>query len=258
MAFVKVSRPDVWAAGVTVSAYPKSNWTQSQLPPSGAPVGAAAGSGVVQSDGSVTITGLVANGDYFLSSGGAPYISVKVPPVTAAQAGDRDNGQAGLLAPTSGAVGPTAVTLVANQAFVVRFVPSRDMTITKIGFVVSTAASIDDPVDVGIFDATLARLVSLGATLGLLNSLGVKAPAIAATLLRAGTVYYAALSCGAIGGTAAQVLGAQFSIANFASIFGASPPQVECALKGASHPLPASIVTPGATGTAPFLALRES
>ncbi len=52
--------------GVVVSAYPKSNWPFSQLPPVGAPQGAAAGSGTVAADGLLTIADLAEDTAFFL------------------------------------------------------------------------------------------------------------------------------------------------------------------------------------------------
>jgi len=60
-----VLRSDRFPVGNTVNAYPASNWNHWQLPPTGNPVGSSAGSGVVASDGSVTIAGLRAKTEYF-------------------------------------------------------------------------------------------------------------------------------------------------------------------------------------------------
>lgn len=65
MAQVTLNAADRFPAGTIVSAYPASNWLQAQLPPSGAPQGAATASGTVGSNGQVTITGLAADTRYF-------------------------------------------------------------------------------------------------------------------------------------------------------------------------------------------------
>lgn len=64
MAQATVSTTDRFPVGTTVSAYPVSNWSAHLLPPSGAPVGSAAASGVVGTDGKVVLTGLVSASKY--------------------------------------------------------------------------------------------------------------------------------------------------------------------------------------------------
>ena len=56
---------DRWAVGATIGAYPASNWTSSQIPPEGAPVGSSTATATVQSDGSVTFTGLADGTAYY-------------------------------------------------------------------------------------------------------------------------------------------------------------------------------------------------
>jgi hypothetical protein len=58
MASAVVNRADVFPVGTTVYAYPLSNWTTGQRPPSGAPVGSSTTSAAVAANGSVTFTGL--------------------------------------------------------------------------------------------------------------------------------------------------------------------------------------------------------
>lgn len=175
---------------------------------------------------------------------------------------DRDNGQAGIYGHTGpGALGTTGP--VANRAYMTRFVPSRAITVRSIAFNVGNPASNDDAIDVGIYDSTGTRLVSLGATTGLANSVGVKIVTIPAVALSAGTVYYAAFSYGTIGGTAAVVGAVLFSHIGAGGLFcptsTAELPTVECDAKDASHPLPAAWGALGrATSQNVLLALRES
>jgi hypothetical protein len=171
---------------------------------------------------------------------------------------DHTYGQPGMYAPmvTSGT---NSATAVANRGFLCRFVPSRNMTAALIGFTVSTAAGADDNVDVGIYSAAGAKLVSSGATAGKLNSQGAKTVAITATPLTAGTVYYGALSFGALGGTAAVVTGVGYqSVFAFAAM-GATIGLVEADAKAAQHPLPDPWgALSGLTAVVPWLAIRES
>jgi len=130
------------------------------------------------------------------------------------------------------------------------------MTVTSLTFNVTTAASVNDACDVGIYDAVGARLVSSGSTLGKLNAATNPSVTVAATQLRAGVVYYAALACGAIGGTAAQSAGPSYYgyLAN--QLFGATLGTMELAEMAAAFPLPATF-TAANSFTGFFLAVRE-
>jgi len=70
-----------WAAGTTIGAYPRSNWSQAALPPSGAPVGAATTTAVVGADGSLVFTGLADATQYFAakSDGVGGYVGFSTP-----------------------------------------------------------------------------------------------------------------------------------------------------------------------------------
>lgn len=65
MASVTLTAADRFPAGTSVSAYLASNWLQSQLPPTGAPQGAAAATASVAADGSLTFTGLADDARYY-------------------------------------------------------------------------------------------------------------------------------------------------------------------------------------------------
>lgn len=55
----------VFPAGTTVKAYLRTNWAKSEIPPSGAPKGAAVAEAVVADDGSYTFAGLTEKLNYF-------------------------------------------------------------------------------------------------------------------------------------------------------------------------------------------------
>jgi hypothetical protein len=173
---------------------------------------------------------------------------------------DKDNGHAGIIAPHGASAGWTTTLLVANRGYLARFRPSRNMTITNIAYAVTTFATNDDPVDVGIYSAALDLIVSSGATLAKLNTaIGVKSVTITSTPLVAGTTYYAALSCGAVGGTAATVGGVAWGATLNAQLFGATAGQVMGDTKATMHPLPAAWGALGtATANSVLFALRES
>lgn len=55
---ITLTSTDRFPVGATVSAYPVANWPAHLVPPAGAPVGTAAASAVVGSDGKAVLTGL--------------------------------------------------------------------------------------------------------------------------------------------------------------------------------------------------------
>lgn len=142
-----------------------------------------------------------------------------------------DAGQAGLYAPASAPFCASAQALcVANRSEYVRFVCPKSQTITKVSFCVYTAATADDPCDVGIFSGT-TLLGSSGPTTGKLNVQGQSVVNLAAGVpLIGGQVYHAAFAYGPVGGTAATLLKTVLTAsgaAQLAALFGASPPQLE-------------------------------
>lgn len=153
-----------------------------------------------------------------------------------------NDGFAGGVAPSTASGSSLSLTLVANQANLSRFVPQRNMVVSTLVLTVTTLASADDAIDVGIYSMRaaggLARLVSKGATTGLVNSTGRKTISITATKLVAGTVYYVAISCGTLGGTAAVVQAAGFNNADANKLMGTTAPNALALSKATSHPLP--------------------
>jgi hypothetical protein len=156
-------------------------------------------------------------------------------------------GNAGVIAPSSNLWAANALTLTANRAQLARFVVPRAYTVSSIAYYVITAATLDDPVDVGIYTvsgATYVRLASSGATSGKLNgAVGRKSIALTATLAPL-TIYYAAIAGGPVGGVAATIGG---SFYNFDSnlLFGSVPGTIDGDWKNSTYPLPATISSPG-------------
>lgn len=204
--------------------------------------------------------------NYVLSKLRAPDAAVKVrsvSPNTPTTYGLDGDGFPGVLAPTAAGSARGSVTLVANRAWLVRFVAPRNMVATKLTFVVTTAATADDAVDVGICGpsatpATITLLGSKGATTGLLNSLGLRIVTLPAPLkLVGGTVYYGALSCGAIGGAAATISGVGMNNTTVNQLIGSSPPLMIAGSKDSSHPLPAAIGGPSQQLLGPSMGILE-
>ena len=265
-----------------IGAYPASNW---QGPPSGAPVGTATNTQTI-SGGSVTFTGLTAGARYYATDAtGTKYVQFTVPSTslsttniaalaTGTQAAIDAQGAAvateaitravqdqyldpigqygGFLAPNQ-PLGTVAFTLTASRTYYCKFVATRSMNTTSIGFNLSTAAGSNDNVDVGIINATtLARVASSGATAGKLNGSLTKTTVPLVAALTAGTVYYAAISCGAIGSTAAAITGVQFTTANFTKLLGLTNPGCQ-AWYEASATVPSTATFGSVAATAPFL-----
>jgi len=63
-----LNNQQVFPVGTTVKAYLASNWSQANLPPSGAPKGAVAAEAVVAADGDVDLTGLGESIDYWAAA----------------------------------------------------------------------------------------------------------------------------------------------------------------------------------------------
>lgn len=174
---------------------------------------------------------------------------------------DREQMLPGIV-PTPTAAGTAALSMTANRAWFCRFVPSRDMTITKAAVHLSTAAGSDDAVDIGIYEVsgtTLSRLVSSGATTSKLNSTpGVITVNLASTTLRTNKIYYVGMSVGTIGSTAAAVIAHSGLAGGFGQLFGTDIPAVECGYAASSHPLPATVSSLLSTVNNPIIALREA
>lgn len=133
----------------------------------------------------------------------------------------------------------TTLGYFAAATTAIRYVPTRQFSATSIGFIITTAATANDNIDVGICDASGVRLVSSGATAGKANSLGYKTIPIAATVLTPGIAYYIVTSYGTVGLVAA--IGAAMVITSGAqSAFGAAIGQVE-ALNMSAFTVPAQL-----------------
>lgn len=172
-----------------------------------------------------------------------------------------------LPAPAGMFASQAARSLTANRAFLLRWQPSEGRRLTRLVFEVTTAASGNDACDVGIYDATtLTRLANAGATLGLLNSVGVKTLALTAPLdVQPDTVYLVAFSCGTLGGTAASINGRGMISATSGTAFCVNPaspsfPDALCAVMDTAHPLPTTLSALGfsGTGTMPVLVPMEN
>lgn len=185
----------------------------------------------------------------------APDATTRITNHTEASIGDASTrGLPGVITPQFNG-GQQLAVVTANRAYLNRvYLTEQDLTISAIAFSVGSAATADDAVDVGIYDAAGVRLISSGATLGKLNGATGWVSVPLAYTLKARTVYYIAMSVGTIGGTAASLALTLHtgSNTNFSQPFGALYPNVVAGIKATSHPLPASIASPS-FGATPFL-----
>lgn len=171
---------------------------------------------------------------------------------------DRDNGFPGIMGPTGAEWPGTTGAVQANRAAMVRIVPSRLMRIKSIRFVVTTAASVDDSCQAGIYDSEFKRLVASEVVTGRLNSTGVKTVNIAETILEPNKTYFLVLSVGAIGGTAAVLVSVNNNSGFAGDIFasaGASFRMLPFA--NASHPLPEGPLAISGSSVNPWLVGSE-
>lgn len=176
---------------------------------------------------------------------------------------DKDNKQAGMIAPSGLGWTPSGTAIAANAGRISRFVPSRNMTIISIAYSVQAWAAGDtaDPaVDVGIYNAALtSKLASSGATAGKIATVGAKNVLLSASLaLTAGTVYYAALSVGALGTSTVSINCGTYLSTGAHTLFGATAGLLEVDLQTSVHPLPAAWTVSGGSTGGPILALRET
>lgn len=124
----------------------------------------------------------------------------------------------GLSTPT----GVTTFAVVANAMRATRFVPLRDMVVRGLSWVVSVAASVDDPCAIAMLDTNgKTKLAASGSVSGKMNATGRKDVDFTADVnLTAGHVYYPAHQNGTIGGTAATVMAWAMANAFMSAIIG--------------------------------------
>lgn len=140
-----------------------------------------------------------------------------------------------------------------------RFVPSRNMTIVKIGFATTLAATNNDNIDVGLYDSVGNRLVSSGATAGKANATaGPQTISVTSTQLAAGQVYYAGLAYGAVGGTAATLVTMTPNQNVLTTMFGAGAGALEISSAPAGATLPVSATFSNASSVGYAVAVLES
>ncbi len=261
---------DRFPASTTVYVYPASNWPTGSLPPSGSPLGSSTTSATVSSASVLTFTGLTAGTTYYMTAdvgGTYRYVQFRVPADTGQVLTDQGYlAQSALAIPRyDGTFQQNGMWCVPNLGWsvstnqptaqlyrCVRFIPRRDMTIVKLGFVTTIAATNNDTVDVGLFDSTGAKIVTSGATSGKANATaGAQTVSISSTQLTAGTVYYAALQYGAVGGTAATFQTISGGAAGTPQMFGVTAGVLEAAVgTGSGGTLPTSLNfgTPSSAG----------
>lgn len=164
----------------------------------------------------------------------------------ATQRTQRDAGQSGCIGWGPGHV-MTGVSNGWNPAitYAVRFVPSKDHTISKGVFNVTTAASTDDACSIGLADATGKVIANSTHATGRLFSSGKKVvPLQSSAALVAGSAYYSLFAFGAKGGAnfvTVPFLQFMWNNANgFGSDWaGAGWGQIEITYAASTNPVPA-------------------
>lgn len=169
-----------------------------------------------------------------------------------------ENGQPGLIAPTSRDYIKIGSSNAAQRCTLARFVPSRDLAVTKMAYLISTAGGAGDNIDIGIYNSGLTTLLgSSGLVAPGHSTLGLKLVSLTATVnLTAGTVYYAAFNPNV---TAGAVHAAWYDPADRNFWFGTAIGTFETGFKDVGqNTLPASIATPTVSGAiAAIIAIRE-
>lgn len=157
----------------------------------------------------------------------------------------------------------------AGRIYLIRYVPPRARTLTLAAVGVTTAATVNDPLEVGIYSSaapTLTRLATSGTQTAKLNAIGISTVPLSFTV-DPGTVYYVAFTNATIGGTGATVAAATTNDVYGSQMFGVTPPTIgfgilDGALSGGLLPATitsASVGWGNASGqsTIPSVALRE-
>lgn len=153
------------------------------------------------------------------------------------------------------------LTLAPNRTYGIRFIAPRSALITKLGFALNAAATVDDSCEVAILSGDLTKI--LGTTQngnGRLNltprnvSLNLQTP----FKVLGGQVCYAVFASGAVGGTAAKVVGTSIdSTANIGAMFGAAAGLLEQGFINSGPPISVPLSLGGGISQAPLIALLE-
>jgi hypothetical protein len=194
-------------------------------------------------------------GTYFVSNGGALSAHDLIKWGQAGSLGDLP----GIVAPSSHGWATATVALVAGRGYYLRFRVPKTMVVTNIAFTLTVAATVDDSVEVAIYDSMGARLATSGLVAGKLTTgagLGVRTVPLALTI-EPGT-YYAALCCPVIGGTAATVQSATGASFESFKRFGASVPNLLACQQSGLATLPATMVPAFLAAALPELVVREA
>jgi Pectate lyase superfamily protein len=149
------------------------------------------------------------------------------------------------------------LTLAKEAGYIGRFTVDFPIKAIKVGFLVTTASSVDDPVFVVIYNSKGERIKLSAETKGVLNSEGVKTVTLEVTL-SPNNVYYAGLLCKSIGGTAAKVAAINLIKAGMANIFGAGFPTALTGQQNSLTTFPEKFVSVGGVAQVPLLAIRTS
>lgn len=142
-------------------------------------------------------------------------------------------GRPGFFAP-SGATGVSTITLTAGRLYAMRFFADHRRIVSGLSFVIGVSASANDPVYTGLLDKTGARIATSASTTGQLQ--GATGAAARHTVsftasveIKSDEPYYATLLCPTVGGTAAQLLAANYVGATYALLGGSTLPDLEVA-----------------------------
>lgn len=174
-------------------------------------------------------------------------------------AAGRELVEPGLIVPIPGMGGTTTIPPTAGRALYGRFVPSRDLQVTLAAFLTTALATVNDPVEIGVYNASLGLLATSGPVTGKANaSTTVPQTVPLAVNLLAGSVYYLAFLQATIGGTAASFQAISFSNAGAADFFATGAPNKLMAFQSAQAALPAAAALTTTTNVMPLVALRES
>jgi hypothetical protein len=168
-----------------------------------------------------------------------------------------DDGLPGILTPNGPQWTTTTLVVVAGRGYFGRFVLYEPKVITAMLFTVTSAATSDDPVEVGIANSAGVQVATSGAVTGKLNSIVAPLKSVPVSTTLAPGVYYSSFLCPTVGGTGATVVGCSFQRVEVLPMFGSTLPNALGCQQAGLAALPGTIVPAFLTGNVIMLGVKE-
>lgn len=154
------------------------------------------------------------------------------------------------------AAGISNLTVTANRAYYLRWVPEEALTVTKISVYVSTLDGANPNSEAAIYNSAGTKVASSGAVAGVVNNTGVRTASLTSSYtVVPGDVYYIGFST-----ASAAVAVIQTHTLNMAALgqtFGGAIPNIMFGIEAAAQPLPNTMtLVAGANNEWPLMCVR--